>query len=243
MSIYSAAANIEASDCCVYILQGDKNSIQITLDSQGRVHSLDTISNEATSQIASLTFVSTQNNFTLLPNLSIEQLPMIDIQSFLKWNNQPSYSITKNKLMFDNISILFQTKQAEITKSFPAAKFQHGVEILTNHSMQQQEKNSITSLLVDSQLILCVIKEGNLQLSNIFQVENNEEIIYYIMLMIQELAIDIESVDLQLFGEKDEKPFLKENLSHFVRNVTSNTHPAISNMKYSGIAKFIEQIQ
>lgn len=243
MNIFKAVANIEASDCYVYILQGDKKNIQITLDSQGKLYALDSLNKEEKSETPSLSYISTDRQFTLLPNLSIEQLPLKEIASFLKWNDKPDFNIIKNKLMFDNISILFQIQQKEITKLFPTARIHHGIEILANHCMKQQERDAITTLILENKLILCVVKNGHLQLSNIFQVENNEEVIYYIMLMVQELDLNAETLNLHLFGECEEKAFLKENLSHFVRNITSHVHPSIADMKYSGIAKFIELIQ
>jgi hypothetical protein len=242
MNIYKAVANIEASDCSVYILQGSKASIQITSDNQNKVISLDVIKEGETPQLTPLTYVSTGNQFTLLPNLSLEQIALNEIQSFLKWEDNLNFSIIKNKLMFDDISLLFQIQLDATSKLFPAARFKHVVEILVNHAMKQQNDNSITTLLIENQLVICAIKNGKLQLSNIFQVANNEEIIYYIMLMVQELNFDVETLNLQIYGEYEEKAYLKDNLSNFVRNVTSNVNSNIPDMRYSGVAKFIETI-
>lgn len=243
MNIYKAVANIEASDCSVYILQGSKASIKITLDNQTQVISLDVINTGKNSLLTPLTYASTGSQFTLLPNLSIEQIALKEIQSFLKWEDKPNISIVKNKLMFDDISLLFQIHLEETSKLYPAAHFKHVVEILVNHAMKQQDDNSITTLLIENQLVLCAIKNSKLQLSNIFQVASNEEIIYYIMLMVQELNLDVETLNLQIYGEFEEKAFLRENLSNFVRNVTSNVNSNIQDMRYSGVAKFIETIQ
>ncbi len=243
MTIFSAAASTDALDCKVYIIQEEKSLIKISLNNQGVLNYMGLI--EATSKILDeqITFVSTVNEFTLMPNLSIEQLPENIIPSFLKWTNSDTSNIVKNPLLFDNISILFNFPTEQITKRFPAAKFTHGIEFLVNQSMLSTKDESITALVLEKQLLLSVIKNGHLQLSNIFQVENNEEVIYYIMLMFQELDLTAENVILQIYGECEEQPFLEQHLSKFIRNTTSNIHPSISNMKYSGIAKFIEIIQ
>jgi hypothetical protein len=243
MNIFTAAAILDVSDCNVYIIEGKKNFIKILLDNQGKLCSLDLLKNSSETLTQPVTFVSGVSQFTLMPNLSVEQLPADAIPNFLKWNTNSELSILKNPLLFDNISILFQISKKQLTKTFPAATFKHGVEILVNQCMLSNQKDTLTVVLIDNQLILSVIKDGKLQLSNIFQVESNEEVIYYIMLMFQELNLDAEKVSIQLYGECEEKPYLEEHLSSFVRNVTSNIHPSISNMKYSGIAKFIETIQ
>jgi hypothetical protein len=243
MNIYQAAAKIDASDCKVYILQGKKNAFKILIDQKNKLHAMELVEDSIPLIDVPLWYISTVSHFTLMPNLSIEQLPTEAIAEFLKWNSSTELSIIKNPLLFDNISILFQISKSTFTKSLPAANFKHGIEVLVNQCMLSNQKDSLTTVLWDNQLILNVLKDGKLQLSNIFQVENNEEVIYYIMLMFQELSLDFEKVIVQIYGECEETPFLEKNLSGFVRNVTSHIHPFISNMKYSGIAKFIETIQ
>ena len=241
MIIFAASKNINPSELSALIYPITKGYLVAERNKDNQLHSLKICNelNEISEQYQSSTFYSNSINFTLLPKLSVELLPEDDVKAFLKWEKQIPIHI--NNITLNEVAFIFQHETLPLTSKLPSVKISHLGEVLVTSILQKNWKEGIMTLCVDSQLVIAVIKDGHLQVCNLFEVNNNDEIIYYVMLMIQEYQLSQENVIVEIYGELTEEAYIQDNLTSFLRKITSLAHPQIKNLKYSGLAQFIEQ--
>ena len=241
MIIFAASKNINSSELSALIYPIAKGFIIVEKDKDNKVYSLKVYEglNEISEHYQSSTFYSNSINFTLLPKLSVELLPEEEIKTFLKWDKQQAVHI--NNIALNEVSFIFQEEIIPITNVLPAVKISHLGELIVTSVLQKNWKDGIMTLCIDSQLMIAVVKERQLQVCNQFEISNNEELIYYVMLMIQEYQLPQEEAIVEIYGEFSEQAYVAENLTSFLRKITSLAHPQIKNLKYSGLAQFIEQ--
>ncbi len=243
MIIYKSSAETNPSDVAVYLFPHGDNFLQLDLGTDKKLIKIENLKQLVDSSFQSSTLISCSKEYSLLPNMSLENVPFENLQSFLKWNVSSEYQIHKSALLFESISIVYQERINSIANTIPSIVSRHILEILINYSLQQKHKQSITGAVINDVLALAVVVDGKLQLANIFDVSNNQEVIYFVMLMIQEFNLDNETCFVQLFGECEEKAYLQEHLSSFLRNLKVEPHPLVTNRKFSGLAQFIELTQ
>ncbi len=187
-----------------------------------------------------IVFLSTSNEFTILPQSLSTPNEVEKIVKFLKWSN--SSKIEKNELIGCQSEILYSDNTFEDTAAkIPSLILEHIHLKLYQFCLTQNWENGIGVLVLENNLFICIFKDNKFTLCNTFSVSSNDEISYYIMLMFQEFGLSQEDTSLELFGEIDEKPFLEKHLSQYIRNIYVNQSLSVANMKYSGLVALLEK--
>ncbi len=186
-----------------------------------------------------ITFLSVSKDFTILPHSLSNSESIPSITKFLNWPS--SSKVERNNLYGCQSEIVFSDSILDVALNvIPSLVIEHVHLRLYHFCMSQNWDNGIGVLILNNNLFVCVFKNNKFALCNTFNVSNNDEVSYYIMLMLQEFQLSQEETNVELFGELNEQPFLNNHLSQYIRKLHTNQNSLVSNMKYSGFVALLE---
>lgn len=183
-------------------------------------------------------FYSTDTQFNILPVLSEELVDSKALQNFLDWNS--NQKVFRNINPTYNIETQFQVSPVHysaITRRFPSAFFHHYSELL----LSIKNPKDVTILQYDDNLLLMVKLDGQLKLMNTYKVKTPDEILYYTLLVYQELGLSVEEHELFCFIDSFKGQNIPDLFKLYIRRVM-NANFAVEDKHYLGILSLIKEI-
>lgn len=183
-----------------------------------------------------LHFFSLGSSFNLLPDLSDEMLDEKALTRFLDWNlNQKLF---RNKYPEHHLEIQFQTDPIQyvlMNNVNSATHFHHFTEL----KLRIPFENGVSICVFNQMLVLRVIQEQQLLLVNLYKVKNLQEVLYYTLLIYQELDLSAEDTKLICFGDAHQEiKDLQKEFKAYIRNVESKVF-GCDDPNFSGILGLI----
>lgn len=174
--------------------------------------------------------------FNLLPKISDELINEGALQEFLNW--MPNTKIYHRPDNTNNLEIQFQITPVagySVSHAIPAVHKHHIIEMM----LATSQNEGITALIYQHHIFVAVFVNGQPKLCNLFNAKTDEEIMYYILLVIQELNLPQEEVKLDFYGAFPEKPENTEKyLSSYIRNFSIKTFDKVKH-PYQGITQLV----
>lgn len=175
-------------------------------------------------------------NFNLLPKLSEEMVDDKALSEFMNWT--PTNKVYRSFLPSHRAEIQFQTESVPsltVSHAIPSVKKHHIIE----HLLHIAQDNGMTTLQFSNKLFIAIMKEGKLVLCNSFDAKTDEEILYYILLVYQELNLSQEDFPITFYGALPEHPDQTlEYLKAYIRNADNKVFTA-AETAYQGIIQLL----
>ncbi|MFK7832647.1 MAG: DUF3822 family protein [Winogradskyella sp.] len=163
-------------------------------------------SNTAFSEDFSDVLVIHQNELsTLVPDALYDEKHKVD---YLKFNSK----ILRNDFITEdivavnksvNVYVPYVNINNYIFETFGAFVYKHASSILIGSILADTEATdeSIVYLNVNKYTIeVTVVKNGELQLFNVFEYHSNEDFIYYVLFVFEQLKLNVETTPIELIG-------------------------------------------
>ena len=116
-------------------------------------------------------------------------------------NTEETFVYSYNQLKFIDTQFIFNIDLPvhEIFEELPNLKqahFLHTGELLINNVKVNKEKIQIFTQIINQKLELCIYKNGIFMLYNIFDLVNDDDLIYYILNTAQQLELDPTQIEV-----------------------------------------------
>lgn len=217
MSLYSAtSAPLNEGVGKVYLFPHNEKFLAIIID-QNRILKVDLLSQPELSFIKSEShYFDIGSSFNLLPKLSDELVDEAALKEFMGWTaNSKVYHFQENTR---GVEIQFQTSSVSdyaVSHSIPAVHKHHIIEIMLSIS----QLDGVNAVVYANQLYISVVDKTKLVLCNIFNTKTDEEVMYYLLLIFQELGLSQEETKVIFYGNFPENPSnSNQYLSSYFRN-------------------------
>lgn len=176
--------------------------------------------------------------FNLLPKLSLEMIDEKALIEFLGWDeNRKVYQQLEERR---NIIIHFQTEPVSdisITQSAPSTIKHHLIEAMISICV----KDGVHAMIYQTTLFVVVRNNDETQMCNCFKVSTDEEVMYYLLLLFQELNLSQEETAILFYGNFPDKPeHTEKHLSTYIRNVELRQFEGID-PKFQGIVQLFSK--
>ena len=126
-----------------------------------------------------------------------------------------------------------------IQKYFPSTQIKSSSSIWIDQLLaQNKEDEKVYAVISDNLLELFVIKNGKLELHNNFVTGSKEDVLYYLLFVMEQLGLSTEKTELVLFGHILKSDELYQLLFNYVRYISFGKRP--NNLQY---ANELESIQ
>ena len=126
-----------------------------------------------------------------------------------------------------------------IQKYFPSTQIKSSSSIWIDQLLaQNKEDEKVYAVISDNLLELFVIKNGKLELHNNFVTGSKEDVLYYLLFVMEQLGLSTEKTELVLFGLILKSDELYQLLFNYVRYISFGKRP--NNLQY---ANELESIQ
>ena len=126
-----------------------------------------------------------------------------------------------------------------IQKHFPSTQIKSSSSIWIDQLLaQNKEDEKVYAVISDNLLELFVIKNGKLELHNNFVTGSKEDVLYYLLFVMEQLGLSTEKTELVLFGHILKSDELYQLLFNYVRYISFGKRP--NNLQY---ANELESIQ
>lgn len=105
-------------------------------------------------------------------------------------------------------------------------EYKHSISVLLENLLKKEKNNSPRVYLYNKpgSYDLVVIEEGKLIFCNSFQYETPEDFLYYLLFTAEQLNLDPEKFDLQLFGNISEESDLYQLAYTYIKNISLTEH-------------------
>jgi len=172
---------------------------------------------------------------TLIP------VPLFDPESsdnYLQFNHGKDVGTAAHDLIPEtdaqNVYALPENIDAIIKRAFPNVQVCHFSTTLLE-SLLVQHKNSteqqIFVHLLPTRLCVTVLNEGKLILYNTYPHKTKEDVVYYILFVMEQLKLNAEKIPLSLYGEIQKSSEVFKLLEKYVKDVQFGSRP--KNINYS----------
>lgn len=128
---------------------------------------------------------------------------------------------------YKNLNSVFNT-----LPNFKDAKYFHVGESLINKNLVHQELSQVFVRLINQNLELCIFKNGNFHLYNMFNQNSDEDVIYYVINTIQQLEINPATVEVIIDHGFTDNHKIFEYLPKFVKSVKVDAKTAGKDFKF-----------
>ena len=118
---------------------------------------------------------------------------------------------------------------AFLQRTFNMPKIVHHLVPLVRYATIKSEKSGMAKMFVHisgSEMDMCVMRRGELVMTNTFSCRNADEMFYYILNAWQNLSLDVINDELQLSGDKAVRNVLMPQLRKYVSYVMPIIFPA-----------------
>ncbi|MEL7270132.1 MAG: DUF3822 family protein [Bacteroidota bacterium] len=163
--------------------------------------------------------------FSLVPKslFQTEELPnYLKFNAKIMANDQIAYDVLDDHEMV-NVYIPFTNVNNYIFELFGEFEFKHSGTVLIHTLLEHNRASQDTFCYVqimEKEMELVVISQKKLLLYNYFEFKNDEDTLYYILFVLEQLNIPAESVLLRLFGNVEEGDALFKRCQEYVQNVS-----------------------
>lgn len=233
MNLYSAtSAPLKEGVGKVYLFPRNENFLSITID-QNKVQKVDLLTqNDIASIKAESHYFDIGSYFNLLPKLSDELIDETALKDFMGWSsNSKVYHFLDNAR---SLEVQFQTSPVSdyaVSHALPAIHKHHVIEMMLSVATE----NGVHALVYSNQIYIAVVENNELLLCNAYQIKTDEEVMYYLLLVLQELGLSQEDVNVIFYGNFPETPAkTEEYISSYIRNYQLKQFQNIE-AKYQGI--------
>lgn len=163
--------------------------------------------------------------FSLVPKtlFNKEELP-----NYLKFNAK---IMASDQIVYDeiahhdivNVYVPFTNVNNYVFELFGEFEFKHSGTILIE-TLLTQTRNSTDPIcyvqVSEKEMEIVVITEKKLQLYNHFEYGNKEDFLYYLLFTLEQLQVDLEKVQLKLFGTIEEGDPIYELCYRYVKHIS-----------------------
>lgn len=172
-----------------------------------------------------VTVIHRNTLFSLVPKALFNEK---EIANYLKFNTK---ILANDHIAFDeilnfdimNVYVPFININNYIYELFGDFEYQHHGTVLIQSLLNNFDgtKEPICYVhILEKQLDITVIENKKLVLYNSFNYTTNEDFIYYILFVLEQLNLDAETLKLKLFGDVEEGDSLYNLCYKYIRNVT-----------------------
>ncbi len=166
-------------------------------------------------------------------------------ENILNFNQKIYDDILTDKLQhIDAVNIYsVPTKLTElIQKHFPSTQIKSSSSIWIDQLLaQNKEDEKVYAVISDNLLELFVIKNGKLELHNNFVTGSKEDVLYYLLFVMEQLGLSTEKTELVLFGHILKSDELYQLLFNYVRYISFGKRP--NNLQYANELGSIKEHQ
>ncbi|WP_178989078.1 DUF3822 family protein [Winogradskyella schleiferi] len=183
-------------------------------------------SNTVFSQDFNAVLVIHQNELaTLVPEQLYDAAHKVD---YLKFNSKilGNDFITEDEIPVNksvNVYVPYVNINNYIFDTFGEFVYKHSSSILIDSLLQHTETKEAPIIHIHvnkSTIELLVIKNGKLQLFNVFEYHSKEDFTYYVLFVFEQLNLDVETTAVELSGQIDNDDELFKILYMYVRHVS-----------------------
>jgi len=166
-------------------------------------------------------------------------------ENILNFNQETHDDTLTDKLQhIDAVNIYsVPTKLTElIQKHFPSTQVRSSSSIWIDQLLaQNKEDEKVYAVISDNLLELFVIKNGKLELHNNFVTDSKEDVLYYLLFVMEQLRLSTEKTELVLFGHILKSDDLYQLLFDYVRHISFGKRP--NNLQYANELGSIKEHQ
>jgi len=151
-----------------------------------------------------------------------------NLSQFLQFSETKKLTAIKYPLDTIDANVVFNAyspldKVFKNLPNFNNSKTIHTANLLIDRFELNSEKNQIFVQLINQKLELCIYKQKEFTLYNIFEITADEDIIYYILNLIEQLKLNPSKTILSIEGGIEEDHLVIEQLSKYINEVETNT--------------------
>lgn len=183
-------------------------------------------------------YFDTGISYNLMPRLSEEMIDEKALVSFFNWNENSK--VYRSFHPSTKIELQFQTEIAKVT---PITQANASVNIhhILGLFLDSKLAEGVTVLTYAGKLIVGVLFENDVKLCNIFPCTTDEEILYYSLMVYQEIDLDQEVIPLHFYGSFIQNVNRTEELlSSYIRNVNIHQFNEVNEIHFSGLVEMIK---
>tara|TARA_R110002072_G_scaffold38517_5_gene111494 strand:- start:145 stop:1002 length:858 start_codon:yes stop_codon:yes gene_type:complete len=177
---------------------------------------------------AHLSFTDTL--FTLVPSSLFDEK---QIDTYLKFNHSQndfsSYQLTYNRLLNEEVVIAAAIPKSilQLFKSaFSDLKYYHfGWPLLEAFLIDQKEATCLSLHIQESRFDVVYKKGGKLYFFNSFDYQSVEDLLYFLLYVMEQLKIDREKIPVIVYGEFEKNTNLYEMLHRYIREIKIGERP------------------
>jgi hypothetical protein len=127
---------------------------------------------------------------------------------------------TIDKISAKNVYIPYVNINNYLFQNFGAFEYKHHLTILIDKLMRENstEKKCYVNVC-KSTFDVMLIENGNLLFSNTFKYQTEQDFIYYLLFVAEQLKLDLETILVVLIGEIDSKSDLYKIAFTYIRNI------------------------
>jgi len=161
------------------------------------------------------------HEFTMVPQAFVMEEDMKPLLKFATGTEEVKRSLRHN---LRNINFCFTIEQELISyfeKTFPNVSIRHlGAVSVDLFFGQHSLKNANLYLCIaDGYIELAAKQKNELLFYNVFDFENNEDILYYLLFMMEQFELNPLHVRLSIAGERNQSDDLIKNIKKYIKQV------------------------
>jgi hypothetical protein len=232
MTIYqTTSASASSADKSMLFSHEDK--FLCVSFSQNQLHTVQVLTQTELEKIQEEShYFDVHTSYNLLPKLSEEMIDEAALTDFMNWT--PNQKVYRNYVDSQKVEVQFQTASIanlSVSRAIPSVLKHHMIELMLSVSNEE----GVFAFIYQDKVFVTVHQNGRLALSNSFQAKTDEEVIYYLLLVFQEMDLSQEEMPVFFYGNFPEKPEQTKNyLSAYIRNNTLRNFDK-AEAKYQGV--------
>lgn len=163
--------------------------------------------------------------FTLIPNELFdsfkEPVEYLNLQLGAK-SNKELKTIPQNKVDATNIFVFSEEVMNFFKETYPQTEivFTHYTQVFTDAVLAQHQENEGVHVFVEhAQVLITYIKEGQLIFCNTFSYRAYEDLLYYVMLVLDEQNLDNKQIEVYLYGKTSTGSKLFDLLQKYIKHL------------------------
>ncbi len=197
------------------------------------------------SQVSS-SIVLVDENYTLVPKAYFDENKL---ESYLNFNKKPindeQLSYEFELLETDQVAIVYAIPillKQYIEETFSSFNWSHFAFPLLESILTNNSKEPLLTLHIQyNRFDIIYSKDRRLKFFNSYEYKSSEDLIYFLLYVMEQLDLDRETINVQLIGEFEEKSSIYELLFKYIRNVSFGNRP--QNINYSNVLSSLAKHQ
>ena len=180
---------------------------------------------EVGSNFSEVMVIHKNNMFSLVPKplFNKEELPnYLKFNAKIMANDLIAYDEIPNQEII-NVYIPYTNVNNYIFELFGEFEFKHSGTVLINTLLKQSRTSSEPICYVqvsEREMEMMVMSDKKLVFYNQFEYGNKEDFLYYLLFSLEQLQMDLEKVNLKLFGSIEEGDAIYQLCYQYIKNVS-----------------------